>query len=117
MAVDKINADIQSLSPEAIIELFILDYNNLHGGGANEAYIMRFHAGTNELRQNITWGGKEYIAMPIEAEGFDMSTQGTLPRPKIRLANPNGAFSAQLANSDDLVGSKICRNAYAGCMR
>lgn len=99
-----IKADIQSLSPGARIELFVLDTTNLVGGT-----ISRFHAGTNALRQNIVWQGQTYSALPIEASGFDITTKGTLPRPKIRVANVNGIFSALAMESDDLIGCKVTR--------
>lgn len=99
-----IAADIQSLSPSAEIELFVLDSTNLPDGT-----ISPFHAGTNLLRQPITWQGVVYTPLPIEAEGFDISTKGTLPRPKLRVANINGLFSAAAEENDDLVGCKVTR--------
>jgi len=104
VSTSEIIKDIQSLSMDAVVELFTLDFTNIQAGG-----ILRFHAGTNELRQNVIWQGNEYYAMPIEAEGFEKLTQGTLPRPKIRVANTDGALSAQVAAADDLVGCKVIR--------
>lgn len=99
-----ITAEIQSLAPTALIELFVLDTSNLEGGG-----IFRFHAGTNSLQQPVVWQGLTYQPLPIEVEGFDVSSQGTLPRPKIRVANVQGLFSAVAAENDDLVGCKVTR--------
>lgn len=99
-----IQEEIQSLSPSAIIEMFVLDTTLLEGGG-----IYRFHAGTNNLQSPVTWQGLEYLPLPIEAEGFDMTAAGTLPRPKIRVANVEGLFSAMVSSMEDLVGCKIIR--------
>lgn len=99
-----ISNEIQSLSPSAIIELFVLDARAIQSGE-----LMRFHAGTNELSLPVVWQGLTYVPMPIEAEGFDVSTQGTLPRPKIRVANADGLLSAAVAASDDLVGARLTR--------
>ena len=99
-----IAAEIQSLSPSAIIELFTLDTTSIPGGT-----LMHFHAGTNRLMQPVTWQGVQYVPMPIEAEGFDLSSRGVLPRPKIRVANVNGLLSAEVRNNDDLVGCKVIR--------
>ena len=96
-------AEIQSLSPSALIEVFELDLTPL----GDE--IIRFHAGTSETNQPIVWQGKTYMALPIEAEGFEITTRGTLPRPTIRIANVDGLFSAAVAEFDDLVGAKITR--------
>lgn len=98
--------DIQSLSPSALIELFVLDMSQSTGVVNNFLY---FHAGTNQVSGDIVWQGNTYIHLPIEAEGFSAGSNGSLPRPKIRLANIDGAFSQTLANYDDLIGCKISR--------
>lgn len=97
-----IASDIQSLSPTAVIELFELVMTD-----GNSAFT--FHAGTNQLLQNVVWGGVSYVAAPIEAEGFDISSKGVLPRPKIRVANIDGVMSAAVMENDDLVGCKVIR--------
>ena len=99
-----LSAEIQSLSPSAVIELFELDFSSYVQGG-----ILRFHAGTNQLTQPVVWRGIEYVALPIEASDFEVSATGTLPRPKIRIANVDGAISATLMEYDDLVGAKVTR--------
>lgn len=101
--VSTIRAEIQSLSPTALIEMFELDMTNAGQG------IFRFHAGTNQLSGDLIWKGNTYIHLPIEAEGFAVGTTGTLPRPKLRLANIDGAFSATVAAYNDLIGLKITR--------
>ena len=95
--------EIQNLSPSAVIEMFELDF------GDTETENVFFHAGTNELRQNIVWQGKTYMALPIEASGFDVSSKGELPRPKLTIANINGMFSSLIRQHDDLIGVKLIR--------
>ena len=99
-----ITADIQSLSPSAIVELFVLDMTGTNSGG-----FLYFHAGTNGLNQPVTWKGVVYQPMPITAMGFDRTTQGSLPRPKIQVANIGGVISGELQANDDLIGCKITR--------
>ena len=96
-------SEIQSLSPSALIELFVLEI-----GESTEEWVY-FHAGTNQLYKNIVWQGKEYIALPIEASGFDISSQGTLPHPTLTIANIEGIFSALIRKYDDLIGARIIR--------
>lgn len=98
-----IAAEIQSLSPSAIIELFTLDMS-IHDQPAKH-----FHAGTNGLEQAIVWGGVTHTPLPVEASGFDITSKGTLPRPKFLLANVGGLFSADVDLYDDLVGCKVIR--------
>lgn len=99
-----IAAEIQSLSPSSLIELFVLDFSNIAGGT-----VAYFHAGTNGLRQSVVWQGNSYAALPIEASGFDISTRGALPRPIIQVANINGLFSGLVQSYDGLIGAKITR--------
>jgi lambda family phage minor tail protein L len=99
-----ITVEIQSLAPSALMEFFILDTSNLVGGG-----IARFHAGTNELQTSVWWQGYEYLPLPVEAEGFDVNTKGAAPRPRIRVANIDGLFSAEVRQNDDLIGCKVIR--------
>lgn len=99
-----IKAEIQSLSPTAMVEVFELNLSNTPAKG-----VYYFHAGTNELTQPIIWQGKQYDPWPIEASGFDIVTQGTLPRPKVRIANVGGLVSAEVQANNDLVGAKLIR--------
>ncbi len=99
-----INAEIQKLNPSSIIDLFILDASNIEPG---EIYY--FHAGINGLGNNVVWQGLTYTRFPIEVEGFERSGSGSLPRPKIKVANITGAISALARAYDDLVGAKLTR--------
>jgi phage-related protein len=109
IAVSIIAGDLQTPAPDAIIEMFELSLNPaIHG--TNEIY--RFHAGTNELSSygNIFWKGDEYLAFPIEAEGFEYSGQGELSRPKIRISNIFGTITAILLTlPNGLEGAKLTR--------
>lgn len=103
MTTEAITSEIQKLNPSAIIELFVVDLTSLGGS------TYRFHAGTNGLTQNLVWQGNTYTAWPSEATGFDYSSNGQLPRPKLSLANTMGAITALILEHDDIVGAKITR--------
>jgi len=102
-------------SPFAIIDLFELHLvTALHG--TNEIY--RFHNGSNgkfTSTGDIRWKGYSYIAMPIEADGFEYTGNGQLPRPKVRVANLLSTVSAIMINvnattpGNDLTGAKFVR--------
>jgi lambda family phage minor tail protein L len=47
--------------------------------------------------------------MPIEIEGMDQSSKGTLSRPKVRVANMDGTISALLGTNEDLICAKVIR--------
>jgi phage-related protein len=99
-----IRAEIQSLAPSALLDFFILDTTNLPGGS-----LMRFHAGTNGLSQPVVWQGATYEPLPIEASGFDVTARGSLPRPKLKVANAAGFLSASVKSFGDFVGCKVTR--------
>lgn len=108
MAVTILSGDFQAPNPSAIIELFELELiTAIHG--SNEIY--RFHAGTNLVDNgDIIWRGNSYLKFPIEADGFEYSGQGTLPRPKIRVSNIFGTVTAIILSLPvGLEGAKVTR--------
>lgn len=98
-----IASDIQKLEAGSIIELFELD-TTIVGGD-----ILRFHAGTNELVQNVVWQGNEYTRYPVVATGFDYDGSGQFPRPKLQVSNVLSAITALVMLYNDLLGSKLTR--------
>lgn len=95
-----ISAAIQELEPGAIIELFELEL---------DGETLRFHAGTNELFEPVTWAGNQYLPLPIQAEGFEVNGSGQVPRPRLRVANIDGIISQALQDGQDLTGCKVTR--------
>jgi lambda family phage minor tail protein L len=101
--------------------------------------IKRFHNGTNlktttTLHEaSIHFGGKVYEPFPVQTEGFDMTSKGTLPRPRLTISNlspslsntftvanggsalPSGTISAMMLEvnkitvGNDLIGSTLVR--------
>lgn len=102
---NKVERELHSLEPSAIIELFEL-HLTLAVNGVDLVYY--FHAGTNELSQNIvftnfvTGDPITYSAVPIEVDGFAVSTKGTLPRPRMKISNVNNAISSLLLSYNPL---------------
>lgn len=99
-----IQKEIQLLAPTAKIELFVLDTTMFEGGE-----ILRFHSGLSQVNKPIVWQGETYQPIPIEASGFDATSQGTLPRPTIKVANVGGVMSALAIKMDDLSGARFTR--------
>ena len=112
-AISSIYADLSTLAPDAIIELFELHYDNtLHGS----TDVLRWHAGSNaDVTGNITWNSNDYVRLPVQAEGFEYTNGGTLPRPTLSVANLDGAVTALLLGvnlttpGNDLTGAKVKR--------
>lgn len=101
-------SDLQSAAPSSIIELFELELSQeLHG----IADIYRFHAGTNAKNNgNLFWAGNEYLAFPVQAQGFEYSGNGQLPRPRVSVSNVLGTITALLLSlPSGLEGARVTR--------
>lgn len=98
-----IQADIQALAGETLVELFVVDATTIGGG------LYRFHAGTNPLKASVVWQGDTYSPMPIEATGFEFTGTGKLPRPTLRTQNVDGLIGAVVDAYQDLVGATVTR--------
>jgi lambda family phage minor tail protein L len=96
-------AEIQTLTPGAILEFFELDATGI---GGSRWY---FHCGTNKLNASIVWQGITYQRFPIEIEGVEITSKGTMPRPTVRVSSVDGVITAAVRDFDDLVGAKVTR--------
>ena len=112
-AISSVYEELAVLAPSAFIELFQLTLDATLQGSSDTYY---FHAGTNaNVTGNIVWNANEYVRLPIQVEGFDYASGGTLPRPTLSIANLGGEISALilLGNAvtpgNDLGGAKITR--------
>lgn len=100
-------SELQKIAPSAIIELSQLELTvKLHG--VSETHY--FHAGTNSASGDIVWAGQAYQAWPIEATEFEYNGTGSLPRPKLVVANTLGTITALIETlPDGLEGAKVTR--------
>jgi lambda family phage minor tail protein L len=101
-------SDLQAIAPSSVIELFELQLNTTQHG-VSDTY--RFHAGTS-LNSNgeVVWNANSYLRFPVEADGFEYSGKGTLPRPKIRCSNILSTITAIIATlPNGLEGAKVTR--------
>jgi lambda family phage minor tail protein L len=111
--ISAVYEDLSVLEPNAIIELFQLHLDaTLHG--SSEIYY--FHNGVNAaVTGNVVWNGQSYVRLPLEATGFDYSSSGSLPRPKLAVSNIGSSITAILLSvnlvttGNDLGGAKVVR--------
>ena len=112
-AISSVYEDVSVLAPSAIIELFELHLNaTLHGSSD----VYRFHAGSNaDVTGNIVFDGNAYTRLPVQADGFEMRSGGTLPQPTLTIANLSGTMTTLLALvnattlGNDLTGATVKR--------
>ena len=98
-----IRSEFQKLAPSGIVELFELDSTAIGGE------VDRFYNGTNDFNANIVWNGNTYYAIPIEVSGFELTSSGSVPRPKMKVANVGGLIGALARTYADLLGAKLTR--------
>jgi len=96
-------SEVQTLSPGALVTLYEVDATGMGG------LLTRWAPHLNKLGTNIIFGGNEYQAFPVTAEGFETSSEGPLPHPKLRAANLDGQVGLMCRDFDDLVGAIVTR--------
>lgn len=101
-----ITADMQTLEPGQVVELFEVDATALGGE-------QHFFHGYNR-QEPILWQGNEYTPWPLKASGFEMTSQGRAPTPNLQLGNVGGFITALCLTFDDLAGAKVIRHRTLG---
>lgn len=87
-----------------LITLFELDLRHL----TQESLIYRFIESKSHATP-VIYDHHIYNPLPIESSGWELAGQGTLPRPRIKFANVNRAFSTDMILYDDLLGVTVTR--------
>ena len=113
-----LNKQLLSLTPDTLIELYEIDFSNLqmnfemlsdqHGINMGADAIYRFCPMINSTNP-IFWQGNGYQPLPIEMEGFEHQADGRLPRPKLKVANPEGLLSVIVHSNNDFANCKVTR--------
>jgi len=106
-------SELQKINPSAIIELFELQLiASIHGSST----VYRWHSGSNQnANGEIVWQSNSYARMPIEAEGFEFTGKGQIPRPTLTVSNLLSTLTAVIATvnaftpANDLNGAKLTR--------
>jgi lambda family phage minor tail protein L len=100
----------RKLTIGAIIELFTLDASGIPSAYTGEpGPVFAFHNCNGQGTEPIYFQGTAYQPFPFKTTGFDVSSQGKMPRPTITVANIGGVFSSILQEFDQLNGSILTR--------
>ena len=106
-------SELQKINPSAIIELFELQLiASIHGSDQ----LYRWHSGSNQNNNGeIVWQGNSYARFPVEAEGFEFTGRGQIPRPTLTVSNVLSTLTTLIASvnvftpANDLNGAKLTR--------
>lgn len=100
-------AHIQGADLGARVTLYELDLTMFDQG------VIRLAPGTTgSTAVGFGYNGDEpivYAPHPIRAEGFELTTNGPLPRPSFEVANLDNSFTALVEQNDDLQGGILRR--------
>lgn len=123
-SIKNVYGETFSLSPSSLITLFEIDIGPIgfSMGKISTAEveqerntIFRFHNNVKSTHSSIIWQGQEYVAAPIVAEGFEITSRGTLPSPTLKMTvNEEGVpHLAMLKNRiyqlGEIIGAKVTR--------
>jgi lambda family phage minor tail protein L len=97
-----LNEAVQAPSPGSIVTLYQLDAAALGG----PTYC--FTDGTAGDLAPV-FDGVTYTPIPLESEGWEASSKGSFPTPRLRLSNVNRVASAAVIEFNDLLGAKVTR--------
>ena len=103
MSNDKIASDIQKPSVGELVTLYQLDATKY--GAATVWYFTQSVNGGAP----VFFNSQEYTPIDIKAEGFDISTEGTMPRPKLAVSNVDNTLAAEVISYKDFLGCKLTR--------
>lgn len=120
VSAKRVNAELFSLTPSTIITLFEIDFTDLvfypNRAPFNGNTKFRFHNNLKSTTQNLIWAGNLFFATPIIGEGFEFSSKGAVPTPKLSISVPDESIDI-LMNlkkqfrylGNDLTGAKVTR--------
>ncbi len=103
------NADLQGLSGDAVIDLYRLDLLPIDSSIAPENRFVYFVNWVVTDGQPVSYAGDTHIALPLQAGGFEMRSEGVPPSPAITIGNIGLQMTALVNTWDDLVGAKLRR--------
>jgi len=100
---DLFETEKQKFSPSNLVTMFDLDLTTIIGGVG----VLQFTSTAFES-EAVVWQGNMYTPIPIEADGFEISSSGSLPAPTLRVLNTTSLQSSVIA-LNDLLGATLTR--------
>src|ERR1017187_2526203 len=124
LSILNLNQESFSLTPSSLVTLFEIDVSQI---GYNQGIIttteinqqnntiFRFHNMNKLGSSSIWWNNNEYIMVPIQAQGFEITSKGALPVPKLSISVSDqgvpilSALKTRMNELGDLIGTKLTR--------
>jgi len=125
--IEKVSIEVHALEPSTPISLYELDISeikkNLHLGTSltiPEDYL-RFHNMEVIGQETIIFRGEVFHPMPIQTEGFELASDGSMPRPTLTFTSLKGitefakiksnfqALKRCILELENMIGAKVTR--------
>lgn len=75
----------------------------------NQGYLYLVTGDEGDTVNTVTFDGQVYSPWAIKSSGWEMKSAGTVPRPKLSLANTSNILTALVENNNDLEGCTVKR--------
>lgn len=95
-------AIVQSSTPGDLVTLFRLDCLSIGGG-------VYYFAQAADNDSGVTFGGVYYTPVDVEFVDFETNGNGSLPTPKMRIANSNEVIQGLVNTLGDMLGCLVSR--------
>ena len=101
------NTELHKLHQDSpLVWLMDVDLTNLGGG----VYHFTSYFGEGN---SVAFGGTTYLSFGFQVEGFEASSTGTMPQPKLTVSNIVQTLLSDVVNLNDCVGGRIAlRRTY-----
>jgi lambda family phage minor tail protein L len=102
------NTDFAQLQTDSLVTLYEIDLSTIAVDPKPTTILYL----TNQLdtdRSELQYNGNTYTATPLDSEGYEMNSSGSMPRPTITVSNVNTAFNTLLAAFNSFIGATLTR--------
>ena len=134
-SIKSLSRELGNLDPSTLLSFFEIDLSSVVGSISSSLIkdyeevnpslpnfedskdnILRFHNNIRVFNSYIFWQGKTFFPAPIQAEGYEISSRGILPTPRLSMSSQSDQETEILSlirrairKYGDIVGAKVTR--------
>ena len=134
-SIKSLARELGNLDPSTLLSFFEIDLSSVVGSISSSLIkdyqevnpvlpnfedskdnILRFHNNIRVFNSYIFWQGKTFFPAPIQAEGYEISSRGILPTPRLSMSSQSdqeteilSLIRRSIRKYGDIVGAKVTR--------
>ena len=134
-SIKSLARELGNLDPSTLLSFFEIDLSSVVGSISSSLIkdyaevnpslpnfedskdnILRFHNNIRVFDSYIFWQGKTFFPAPIQAEGYEISSRGILPTPRLSMSSQSdqeteilSLIRRSIRKYGDIVGAKVTR--------